>query len=181
MKRNSRLNIIFYTIAITLLLITDNANAYIGPGAGFAIITSFLAVFISFIIAIISIITLPVRILIRIIRKKRFLWNSKVEKVIVLGFDGLDPELVEKYISENKLPNFEKLKNSGTFKKLKTTTPAISPVAWSSFSTGSNPGKHNIYDFLKRSKESYLPELSSVYIGGTKKSVSYTHLTLPTN
>jgi hypothetical protein len=67
-------------------------------------------------------------------------------------------------MSEGRLPNFQQLAETGTFSDLATTLPPISPVAWSSFQTGVNPGKHNIYDFLNRDVRTYLPELSSARI-----------------
>jgi predicted AlkP superfamily phosphohydrolase/phosphomutase len=67
-------------------------------------------------------------------------------------------------MSEGRLPNFQRLAETGTFSDLATTLPPISPVAWSSFQTGVNPGKHNIYDFLNRDVRTYLPELSSARI-----------------
>ncbi|NIV47450.1 MAG: hypothetical protein GWN46_11895, partial [Gammaproteobacteria bacterium] len=56
---------------------------------------------------------------------------------------------------------FERLARMGCYKRLRTTFPSISPVAWSSFSTGTHPAKHNIYDFLDRDRRTYLPMLSS--------------------
>src|SRR6185369_3649417 len=47
---------------------------------------------------------------------------------------------------------------------LRTTFPSLSPVAWSSFSTGTNPGRHNIFDFLDRDRRTYLPMLSSARV-----------------
>jgi len=84
------------------------------------------------------------------------------QKVFVIGFDGMDPTLSKRYMEEGKLPNLRKLAESGTFRKLETTQPSESPVAWSSFATGVNPGKHNIYDFLVRDFETYLPDLAGV-------------------
>ncbi len=84
------------------------------------------------------------------------------EKVIILGFDGMDPKLLEKYMAEGLMPNFSKLAQQGTFRPLGTTNPPESPVAWASFQTGLNPGGHNIYDFLTRSTETYLPNLGMV-------------------
>jgi predicted AlkP superfamily phosphohydrolase/phosphomutase len=98
---------------------------------------------------------------------------------VIIGLDGLEPTLVEKYMSEGKLPNFSKLKKGGTYAKLQTTTPAISPVAWSSFMTGSNPSKHNIFDFLSRDPKTYLPDLSSARIGRPKKSLSIGKYNIP--
>lgn len=84
------------------------------------------------------------------------------EKVIIIGFDGMDPDFVQQFLGEGLLPNFRKLADQGTFSSLGTTNPPESPVAWASFQTGLNPGGHNIYDFLTRSTETYLPNLGMV-------------------
>jgi len=72
-------------------------------------------------------------------------------------------------MAEGKLTHLSRLKKEGSYARLRTTIPAISPVAWSSFMTGSNPSKHNIFDFLSRDPKTYLPELSSSRIGKPKK------------
>jgi predicted AlkP superfamily phosphohydrolase/phosphomutase len=84
------------------------------------------------------------------------------QRVFVLGFDGMDPTLARQYMDEGKLPNLKRLSETGTFAKLETTQPSESPVAWSSFATGVNPGKHNIYDFLVRDFQTYMPDLAGV-------------------
>jgi hypothetical protein len=84
------------------------------------------------------------------------------QQIVVLGFDGADPNLASKWIAEGKLPNLARLQREGTFKPLGTTNPPESPVAWASFATGLNPGGTGIFDFLKRDPQSYLPELSLV-------------------
>jgi predicted AlkP superfamily phosphohydrolase/phosphomutase len=84
------------------------------------------------------------------------------QKVIILGFDGMEPKLLQKYMDEGVLPHFKKLAEEGQFSELQTTNPPESPVAWASFQTGVNPGNHNIYDFLTRSTETYLPNLGMV-------------------
>lgn len=88
--------------------------------------------------------------------------RRSAERVFVLGFDGLDPTLTSRFMAEGKLPNLQKLANSGTYRTLGTTQPSESPVAWSSFATGVNPGKHNIYDFLVRDFDTYMPDLAMV-------------------
>ena len=149
---------------VGVLVIHDQAQAYIGPGAGFAVLGSFLVMFAAMAAAVLTIFTWPARYLFRLIRSRRALARSRVKRVVVLGLDGMDPKLAEKYMDQGKLPNLAKLRQEGCFQRLATTVPPISPVAWSSFQTGSNPGKHNIFDFLTRDKHSYLPTLSSVSI-----------------
>ena len=72
------------------------------------------------------------------------------QKMVILGFDGMDPRLVEQWMAEGKLPNFQKLAGQGGFYRLGTSTSPESPVSWASFATGGNAGKHNIFDFLVR-------------------------------
>jgi predicted AlkP superfamily phosphohydrolase/phosphomutase len=81
-------------------------------------------------------------------------------RVVLLGFDGLSPELIEPLLADGKLPNFQRLKERGCYARLATTNPSQSPVAWSTFATGRNPGKHGICDFITRKPGSYLPDLS---------------------
>ncbi len=83
------------------------------------------------------------------------------KKVIILGFDGIDPDLLSGWMDEEKLPNLKRLGESGTFLELGTTNPAESPVAWSSFATGTDPGKTSIFDFLKRDLQTYMPDLAT--------------------
>src|SRR3954451_23588250 len=79
------------------------------------------------------------------------------QKVIVLGFDGVDARYTEKWMNEGKLPNMARLRASGTFRPLMPTTPAQTPVSWSTFSTGIDPGRTGIFDFLRRNPKNYLP------------------------
>ena len=81
-------------------------------------------------------------------------------RTIVVGFDGMDPGLTEAWMAEGSLPNFAKLRQQGHYQPLPTTNPAQSPVAWSSFATGLNPGAHGIFDFLSRNPQTYGPDYS---------------------
>ncbi len=83
-------------------------------------------------------------------------------QVVVLGFDGADPNLLSRWAKEGHLPNLARLAQSGTFEPLGTTNPPESPVAWASFATGLNPGGTGIFDFLRRDPQTYLPELALV-------------------
>ncbi len=86
--------------------------------------------------------------------------NDNLPRVIVIGVDGMDPELTRSLMSEGRLRNFKRLAESGAFTSIQTTNPAQSPVAWSTISTGANPGEHGLFDFIWRHEESYLPDLS---------------------
>ncbi len=82
------------------------------------------------------------------------------QRMIILGFDGMDPQIVNSMMKRGKLPNLQKLANSGTFTMMRTTIPPQSPVAWSSFITGGDPGKYGIYDFVHRDPATYIPIFS---------------------
>ncbi|MDP9192491.1 MAG: alkaline phosphatase family protein [Acidobacteriota bacterium] len=82
---------------------------------------------------------------------------SAQQKVIVLGFDGVDANFTERWMNEGKLPNLARLRENGTFRPLLPTTPAQTPVSWSTFSTGIDPGRTGIFDFLRRDPKTYLP------------------------
>ena len=172
----SQMKIIYKTIPKVLFIITIIFYplilfGYIGPGAGFAFFGSFTALLIAFFLLIFSILSLPIRILISILKRVKTEYTPLTKKAIVIGMDGLDPAILRKFIKDGKLPNFKKLIETGDFKNLKTTTPALSPVAWSTFQTGTNPAKHNIYDFLKRKSNSYRLENSDSSIFNEKRKI----------
>ena len=135
--------------------------AYIGPGAGFAFLGSFVSILGGVLLGLISFLLWPVRVLWGAITGRQGYKHAKVKKLIFLGLDGLDPGLAERYMQEGKLPNLSRLREQGSFHRLRTTFPALSPVAWSTFATGVNPARHAMFDFLNRSLSSYMPYLSS--------------------
>jgi len=144
--------------------------AYIGPGAGFTFLGSFLILFATVGLALLSILSFPIRLLVHGIRRRRRRGGKPlVKRAVVLGLDGLDPQRLRELMQKGELPHFRALAESGTFSELQSTCPPMSPVAWSSFATGVNPGKHNIFDFLNRDLKSYLPQLSSSRIRETGK------------
>ena len=153
---------LLFLAVLCVLLMPSPAHAYIGPGAGFALAGSFLAVFAAVFSSILLLLTWPVRLVSRALRGQRALAHAP-------GQAGRDPgagrpglPLTEKLLAEGKLPHLAALREQGCFKPLATTVPPISPVAWSSFQTGVNPGKHNIFDFLTPDRHTYQPTLSSV-------------------
>jgi predicted AlkP superfamily phosphohydrolase/phosphomutase len=83
--------------------------------------------------------------------------TASAGRVVILGFDGADPHIVESMLNAGELPNLARLKGSGSYQQLGSTSPPQSPTAWSSFSTCKSPLNHGIYDFLKRDPKNYLP------------------------
>lgn len=88
-------------------------------------------------------------------------------RVIILGFDGVEPSIVEEMLEAGELPNLAKLRDQGAYHRLGTANPPQSPTAWSSFATCKDPGDHGIYDFLRREPARYRP---AVGFGTTEKA-----------
>jgi predicted AlkP superfamily phosphohydrolase/phosphomutase len=150
--------------AVLILALPRPALAYIGPGAGFALAGSAFAVLAAVFSAVVMLFTWPVRWAVRWVRGGLALARSRVKRFVILGLDGMDYRLTQQFLAEGKLPNLAALRDQGCFKPLLSTVPPISPVAWSSFQTGVNPGKHNIFDFLTPDLRTYQPKLSSTDI-----------------
>jgi len=129
--------------------------AYIGPGAGVAVFGSLLVVFAAVGAGLLSLMFWPIRSALRTLRLLRRHARPKARRVVILGMDGVDPGTLRRYMEAGKLPNFQRLAREGTFRELGTTFPAVSPVAWSTFQTGANPGKHRVFDFLRRDPANY--------------------------
>jgi len=100
-------------------------------------------------------------------------------KILVLGFDGMDPHLTEIWMKQGKLPSFARLAAKGSFKRLMTSTPPQSPVAWSNFITGMNPGGHGIFDFMHRDPKTYLPIFSASATEEAQKTIRIGDTFLP--
>jgi predicted AlkP superfamily phosphohydrolase/phosphomutase len=170
--------LVLLTVSLVLLLATP-LQAYVGPGAGFAFLSSFLVIIGALCLAIVSLLTWPFRFFYWLVRGRMIYGRSRIDRLVIVGLDGLDPSLAEKFMAEGKLPNLSRIRAEGAYARLRTTTPPISPVAWSSFMTGTNPSKHNIFDFLSRDPRSYLPALSSAHIGKPSKVFSLGGMELP--
>jgi predicted AlkP superfamily phosphohydrolase/phosphomutase len=164
--------------SLILLLDPSPAHAYFGPGAGFALAGSLFAVLASICSSIIILITWPIRLIWRVLRGIGRA-QGRFKRIVILGLDGLDHGLTEQWMAEGILPHLSSLRDQGCFKPLASTLPPISPVAWSSFQTGVNPGKHNIFDFLAPDLRTYQPKLSSVEIRPPRRSIRLGKYVLP--
>jgi predicted AlkP superfamily phosphohydrolase/phosphomutase len=94
------------------------------------------------------------------------------KRVIVLGFDGMDHRVTSDLMAKGRMPNFSRLAASGSFSSLGTSIPPQSPVAWSSFITGLDPGGHGIFDFIHRDPKTMVPYLSTTRTEGAPHTVT---------
>lgn len=124
--------------------------AYIGPGPGLAVQAPALLLLTGIVIALGSLLTLPLRWLLRRPKKPG---PARTSRVVMLGLDGLEPSLLEEGMRAGRLPHFAALAAEGGYQTLATTCPPLSPVAWSTFATGLNPGKHGVFDFVHRTPD----------------------------
>ncbi len=159
-------------LALNLLAPLTVAHAYVGPGAGFAFVSSFLTLLAGFLLGLFYLVTSPIRLLLRALVRGRRRRTSSVTRVVILGLDGMDPQLAERYMKQGKLPNFRALAQQGGFARLATSCPAVSPVAWSSFMTGVDASHHNIFDFITRDPKTYEPMLSSASVKPPRRTLS---------
>ena len=166
-------------VLVGLSLAAAPAHAYIGPGAGFAFASSFFILILTIGLAFAVLLTWPLRWVFRALRGRKALAKARARRVVILGLDGQDPALTEQFMAEGLLPNFERLAGAGGFRRLRTSLLSESPVAWSSFTTGANPGKHRVFDFLVPNRKSHLPELSSARISPPRRTLPLGRYRIP--
>jgi predicted AlkP superfamily phosphohydrolase/phosphomutase len=101
------------------------------------------------------------------------------KSVVILGIDGMDPKILYKNITRDVMPNFKKLISQGSFEALGTSVPPQSPVAWSNFITGQDPGVHGIFDFIHRNPQTYFPEFSMSSVEEPDKKLNLGQWSIP--
>ena len=99
--------------------------------------------------------------------------------VFIMGVDGMDPDILSRLIAEGKMPNFAQLAKEGSYQPLGTSNPPQSPVAWSNFVTGMDPGGHGIFDFMQRDPENYTPVSSATRAGQEASSLDVLGYIIP--
>ena len=166
--------------AVGIVLVwAGTAHAYIGPGAGFAFAGSLLTMIAAIGLAVASILLWPFTVLYRWIRVGNPFKHAQTKRVVIVGMDGMDPGLATRFMREGRLPNFEKLAARGVFRALDTSHPSMSPVAWSTFTTGTDPSSHGIFDFITRDPCTYAPMLSSTDIQQAKRVLNIGRYVVP--
>ena len=100
-------------------------------------------------------------------------------KLIILGIDGMDPQLLHRFMQSGKMPNFSRLAREGSFHTLTTSIPPQSPVAWSTVITGLDSGGHGIFDFVHRDPQTITPYSSMAEVREARKSLTLGPWVLP--
>jgi predicted AlkP superfamily phosphohydrolase/phosphomutase len=93
------------------------------------------------------------------------------QRLIILGIDGMDSQLLHRFMREGKMPNFARLEAQGDFRQLTTSIPPQSPVAWSNLITGMNSGGHGIFDFIHRDPKTLRLYFSASRVEGPKHAI----------
>src|SRR5262249_33123729 len=104
---------------------------------------------------------------------------AQQRKLIVLGIDGMDPQLLDQFMHQGKMPNFAALAVRGSFRRLTTSIPPQSPVAWSNLITGMNAGGHGIFDFIHRDPKTMQLYFSASRVEGPKHSIYVGNWVIP--
>ena len=105
-------------------------------------------------------------------------WHGD-RKLVILGIDGMDPQLLKKFMAEGKMPNFSSLSRKGSFRLLTTSIPPQSPVAWSNLITGMNAGGHGIFDFIHRDPRTLRPYFSASRVEPPKHGIHLGNWVIP--
>ena len=92
-------------------------------------------------------------------------------KVMIVGLDAATWDLAKPWIAEGRMPNLGRLMREGTYGKFESVLPPITPPAWTSFTTGKNPGKHGVFHFMETRPDTY--GLSYTILRSHSKATSY--------
>ena len=166
-------------LLVVVLLLPAHAEAYVGPGAGFAFVTSFFLLLTTGALALVALVTWPVRWLWRLAFGRRPPGAASAKRVVIVGLDGLDPRILRRLMERGELPTFSRLAETGSCDELATTCPAMSPVAWSTFATGVDPSRHGIFDFLAPDRQSMGARLSSSEVRAPARSLNLGPWSIP--
>jgi len=77
-----------------------------------------------------------------------------LERVILIGLDGLPYSLLKRMTKKGLLPNFSSMKKKGSIKETHSVLPTVSGVAWASIATGMEPCGHGIFGFVELRRDS---------------------------
>ncbi len=114
-----------------------------------------------------------------LVRTHRAESPAQKKKLLILGIDGMDPQLLRQFMDEGKMPNFAALASHGSFLHLQTSIPPQSPVAWSNLITGMNPGGHAVFDFIHRDPATLTPYFSTSQVKPPRHNLRFGKWMIP--
>ncbi|MGB5038248.1 MAG: alkaline phosphatase family protein, partial [Blastocatellia bacterium] len=95
--------------------------------------------------------------------------NAKRQRVVAIGIDGGSFRVLRPWMAAGYLPNFARIAREGAVGTLMSTIPPLTPPAFVSSMTGKNPGKHNIFDFVRVPRDGYRRSvINSTHVRGNK-------------
>ena len=77
------------------------------------------------------------------------------KKVLFIGWDGADWQMINPLMDAGKMPNLNRLVNQGVMGNVSTLSPTLSPILWTSIATGKRPYDHGIYGFTEPTPEGH--------------------------
>jgi len=89
--------------------------------------------------------------------------EKRKPEVVLIGLDGATFDLILPMVEGGKLPAIGKFLKEGVWGKLESTIPPTTPPAWSTMLTGTNPGRHGIFDFRLTAHED--PQRPLIHLG----------------
>lgn len=82
-------------------------------------------------------------------------YYRKMNRFLLIGLDGAEPSLVERWMAEGRLPNLSAMNARGSYRRLASTVPPATFPAWTTAVTGVNPGRHGVLDFTEMASGRY--------------------------
>ena len=147
------------------------AEAYIGPGAGFAFVSSFFAILAAFFLAFLKLITWPFRWLVRTIRWRKALRAAASQQVVIVGLDGQDPELTDGFIEGGPAAQLRAAAEQGSYVRLEDLVPRRVAGRLVLLPDRLQSRPHRVFDFLVPNRKSYLPELCSAKVTAHRRTL----------
>ncbi len=85
-------------------------------------------------------------------------------RVLILGLDGMAPDLIQQWIAAGELPAFAALRRAGSFGLLRSSVNSVTPSAWTSMATGVGPGQHGLFNFVE-----YVPATHTLLLPDSRR------------
>ena len=82
-------------------------------------------------------------------------------RTLIVGLDGATWDLADRFIAEGRMPNLARLVKEGVRAPLNSTSPPMTLPSWSSMLTGCNPGRHGIFDFVRKVEDRWALEFTN--------------------